>query len=100
VSARSKANAEIAACISARNPVPAQRYYGSPRLKTGLNAAGVQVSSPHVARDMRKKGLCAARRKKLKATTDSKHRYHVAANMLGRNVSASAPEQAPVSDIT
>jgi putative transposase len=49
---------------------------------------------------MRKKGLCAARRKKLKATTDSKHRYHVAANMLGRNVSASAPEQAPVSDIT
>jgi hypothetical protein len=31
VSARSRANAEIAAFISARNPGPAQRYCGSPR---------------------------------------------------------------------
>jgi putative transposase len=100
VSARSKTNAEISAFISARNAGRAQRYYGSPRWSAELLAAGVQFSRPHVERVMRGVGLSAARRKTCKATTDSKHQFPVAANVLDRNLSANAPDQAWVPDIT
>jgi putative transposase len=47
---------------------------------------------------MRREGFSAARRKTFRATTDSKHRFPVAANVLDRNFSGNAPDQAWVSD--
>ena len=53
-----------------------------------------------VARLMRRAGLCARTRRGFRATTDSKHRFPVVENRLGRNFGAAAADQVWVSDIT
>lgn len=59
-----------------------------------------KVSRPRVARLMRKMGLKCRATKKFVVTTDSKHNYPVAPNLLNRNFSVSAPDIVWVSDIT
>ncbi len=49
---------------------------------------------------MRKLGLRAKGKKKFKVTTDSNHNLPVAANLLDRDFSTTAPNQKWVSDIT
>jgi transposase InsO family protein len=49
---------------------------------------------------MREGGLVARRRRRFRATTDSKHRFPVAANVLMRDLEVSAPNTAWVTDIT
>lgn len=74
--------------------------YGSPRMTEELKANGWTVSRQRVARIMRAAGIAARRRRKFVATTDSKHNYPVAPNVLDRDFSASRPGEVWVSDIT
>lgn len=74
--------------------------YGSPRITDELKAKGFKVSRPRVARLMKQKGIRAVHAKKFVVTTDSKHKYPVAGNILNRNFSPEGRAQAWVSDIT
>ena len=59
--------------------------YGLPRMKIELEKYGYYVSRPKIARMMNDSNLCVRRTRKFKATTDSKHKYPVAPNVLGQN---------------
>jgi putative transposase len=75
--------------------------YGSPRIAAELQAKGIRVSRPRVARTMKKMGLKSIIRKKYRVqTTDSKHQYQVSKNHLNREFSAERVAQKWVSDIT
>ncbi|NLC06732.1 MAG: IS3 family transposase [Syntrophomonadaceae bacterium] len=74
--------------------------YGSPRITKALNKQGVICGKNRVARLMQKNGIAAKTKRKYKATTNSKHSYPVAANLLNQNFNASQPNQVWVADIT
>jgi len=74
--------------------------YGSPRMTKELRALGKNASRSLVARLMKAAGIQARRRKKFVATTDSKHNYPIAPNVLDRKFSATRPGEVWVSDIT
>lgn len=75
-------------------------YYGSPRVHRDLVEDGIRVSEKRIARLMQEEGLIARRRKRFKVTTMSDHDQPVAANLLGRQFEAEAPNQRWVSDTT
>ena len=87
--------AEIAASHSA-----SRRTYGSPRILRDLREEGHRVSRKRVARLMRELGLEGRRKRRFRATTDSKHRFSVAPNVLMRDFDVEAPNTAWVTDIT
>ena len=74
--------------------------YGSPRVHAELRAEGVTVSRKRVARLMAELGLESRRKRRFKATTDSKHNLPVAENILDRKFEVDAPDVAWVTDIT
>ncbi len=74
--------------------------YGSPRVYRELRERGDVVSEKKVAQVMRDNGLVARRKKRFRATTDSKHDSPIAPNLLARDFSASGPNQAWVTDVT
>jgi len=74
--------------------------YGSPRITDELHDQGEKCGKNRVFRRMKYLGLRAKGKKKFKVTTDSKHNLPVAANLLNRDFSATAPNQKWVSDIT
>jgi putative transposase len=74
--------------------------YGSPRVHAELQARGIAVSRKRVARLMRKLGLESPRKRRFKATTDSKHDMPVAENVLDRKFEVDEPDVAWVTDIT
>ncbi len=74
--------------------------YGRRRVYAQLRREGVSCSRNRVARLMRQEGICGRRRRSFRVTTHSKHSFPVAGNLLGRNFSASAPDQVWISDIT
>jgi putative transposase len=76
------------------------RTYGSPRISAELRQMGIFVSRPRIARIMRAAGIYAIQPKKYKVTTDSKHNYPIAPNLLERNFNVKHPNQVWVSDIT
>lgn len=77
-----------------------KRTYGSPRIREELHKEGVRISRARVARLMRRAHIRSEIRKKYVITTDSKHDYPVAENLLERNFQAELPGQVWVSDIT
>jgi transposase InsO family protein len=77
-----------------------RKTYGSPRVHAELRARGRRVGAKRVARLMREKGLQSKRRRRFKATTDSKHGLPVAPNLLQRNFTVEAPNKVWVGDIT
>jgi putative transposase len=77
-----------------------RRTYGSPRVHAELRARGQLVGRNRVAKLMRAQGLVAKRRRRFRATTDSKHSMPTAPNTLGRAFKQSAPNAAWVTDIT
>jgi len=77
-----------------------KQTYGSPRITAELQETGLGVSRPRVARLMRKSGIKSVLRKKYKVTTDSKHKFPVAQNLLDRNFEPGEPGKIWVSDIT
>jgi len=77
------------------------RYiYGSPRITAGLKSMNQSCSKNRVARLMRENEICSKVKKKYKATTYSRHKFSVAANLLKQNFQAERPDQIWLSDIT
>ena len=74
--------------------------YGSRRMTRALNTLSYGVSRHKVIKLMREAGISVRRKKKYKATTDSKHQNPVFPNVLQREFSVSKIDQAYVSDIT
>ena len=74
--------------------------YGSPRVRRELNERGDGVSLKKVAQVMRDEGLMAPPKKRFRVTTDSKHDDPIAPNLLARDFTASAPNEAWVTDVT
>ena len=77
-----------------------RKAYGSPRVAQELLAGGKKVSQQRVARIMRAADIRARKPRKFVATTDSRHNYPVAPNLLNRNFTATRKCQYWVSDIT
>ena len=74
--------------------------YGSPRIHRDLQDQGHQVSRKRVIRLKQAEGLAARVRRRFKRTTLSDHAQPVAANVLGQNFVAAAPNQRWVGDTT
>src|SRR5690606_21177495 len=74
--------------------------YGSPRITAELNKRGYEISRSYVARLMKSKGIRSKIKRKYRVTTDSKHTYPVAENLLQRDFSAATLSQKWVGDIT
>ena len=74
--------------------------YGSPRMVKEIRGRGFPAGKERVERLMRENGIRARHKRRYKATTDSKHALPVAANLLERNFSPSAPNQAWSADLT
>lgn len=74
--------------------------YGRRRVHAQLRREGVGCSCNRVGRLMRQEGISGRRKRSVRVTTHSKHRFPVAPNHLGRDFSAKGPDQVWVSDIT
>ena len=77
-----------------------KQTYGSPRITRELWARSMKVSRPRVARLMQKAGIQSKIRKKYAITTDSKHKFPVADNLLDRDFKVGNIGKVWVSDIT
>lgn len=79
-------------------------YYGSPRVQDELHDQGINVNLKRVARLMREEGLSGrSRARRRVSTTDSRHSYLVADNLLERRFSpqeVSRPNRFWCGDIT
>ena len=75
--------------------------YGSPRVHAELRAQGRGASRGRIERLMRRHGIRAimARPRRVR-TTDSRHDFPIAANLLERNFIAAAPNRIWLADIT
>ena len=98
-SSRARRDEELSERVAAAH-VASKRRYGSPRVHAELKAAGERVGRKRVARLMRERKLAARTRRRFRATTDSKHGFPVAPNVLERDFTATAPNEAWVTDIT
>jgi len=98
-SARVKQDARLRVEIAASHSA-SRRTYGSPRILRDLREEGHCVSRKRVARLMRELGLEGRRKRRFRVTTDSKHRFSVAPNVLMRDFDVEAPNTAWVTDIT
>ena len=67
--------------------------YGSPRMHAELREQGLEIGLNRVARLMSENGLKARQKTRFKKTTDSDHGGPVAANILDRDFTATAPDQ-------
>ena len=77
-----------------------KRRYGSVKITRDLEKRGKKYGRNRVANRMRKMGIASKVRKRFKVTTNSKHSYPVAPNLLNRDFTTSSPNQVWVSDIT
>lgn len=93
-SARAADDRVLAAEIQAAHEASRGRY-GSPRVHAELRARGRRVGRKRVARLMRGMGLAARRRRRFRRTTDSRHAFPIAPNLLERNFRAEAPDRPP-----
>ncbi|MBH0210011.1 MAG: IS3 family transposase [Nitrospira sp.] len=74
--------------------------YGSPRIWDALVKQGHRIGEHRVARLMRQDSIRAKTVKKWRATTQSQHRFPVAANTLERAFTVEAPNRVWAGDIT
>ena len=74
--------------------------YGPGRLQSDLADHGVQASVYRIKRIRTELGLRCKQKRKFKATTNSKHALPLSPNLLKRQFSMSAPNQAWVTNIT
>lgn len=77
-----------------------RRTYGPERLQRDLAAHRVRVGAHRIKRIRRQLGLRCRQKRRFRATTDSRHVWPVAANILGQRFRVQQPNQAWVSDIT
>jgi len=74
--------------------------YGSPRVTRELRKAGESVSEKTVARIMREEGIAARKKRRFKATTDSKNTKRIAKNLVQRVFSSPTRDRVWVTDVT
>jgi putative transposase len=74
--------------------------YGSPRIFGELKDAGYPVSCTRIERLMAENGIRARHKRRYKATTDSRHAFPVAENLLDRQFNPTAPGIVYSADIT
>lgn len=74
--------------------------YGSPRIAAELSKRGQPYSRSYIARVMKAEGIRSKLKRKYRVTTDSKHTYPIAENLLQRDFSADGLSQKWVGDIT
>ena len=98
-SPHARADERLGLEIAAIHAESRQRY-GSPRVHAELGARGHRISRKRVARLMRQRGLAGRRRRRFRATTDSRHTFPVACNVLARQFAQPTPDVAWVTDIT
>ncbi len=77
-----------------------RKTYGSPRIQAALAVQGFSIGRQRVRGLMAQLGIQARRKRKFKATTDSKHSLPIAENLLARNFTTNEPDQAWVADMT
>jgi putative transposase len=78
-----------------------RRRYGAPRVHAELRATGRRISRRRVARLMKENGISPPRpRRKVPVTTDSRHRFGIAPNLLARNFDVIAPDTVWLADIS
>jgi putative transposase len=77
-----------------------RQTYGSPRIHADLQGKGIPCSCNRTARLMQQAGIRAVARRRYCHTTDSRHDYPVAPNILARNFTASGPDRVWLTDIT
>ena len=98
-SARAADDRTLAAEIRAAYEASRGRY-GSPRVHAELRARGRRIGRKRVARLMRGMDLAARRRRRFRRTTDSRHAFPIAPNLLERNFTAEAPDRVWLADLT
>lgn len=74
--------------------------YGSPRITKELRKIGKRYGKNRITRLMRKNNIMAKTKRKFKITTNSKHNYPAAPNLLKQDFTAAGINQKWVSDIT
>jgi putative transposase len=99
-SERSSANRDLVDEIKRVHRNTSGRY-GSPRIHAELKAQGHGVSRGRIERLMRHHGIRAitAPTRRVR-TTDSRHDFPIAPNLIGRNFTATAPNRMWLADIT
>ncbi len=75
--------------------------YGSPRVHAVLRAQGRRIGHVRIEKLMRRAGICGlAALPRRTRTTDSRHDYPIAPNLLGRNFTTTQPNRVWLADIT
>jgi putative transposase len=77
-----------------------RQVYGAEKLQHDLAKHGIRVGICRIKRIRRKLGIRCRQKRKFKATTNSKHTFPVADNILGQQFKVAAPNKVWVSDIT
>ena len=98
-SAREQANQELIEQIQ-RLFSWSRSTYGYRRIHASLVDQGIVCSRNRVARLMRQLRLLGRRRRRFRVTTQSRHNFPVAPNMLARNFWATVPNQKWLADTT
>jgi putative transposase len=73
---------------------------GSTKIQYELKANGVHVGRDRISRLRKEMGLCCLQKRKFKATTNSKHNYPVAPNLLNQDFTIKEPGMVLGADIT
>jgi putative transposase len=95
-----RAEAELVGQIRQVSRDSGERY-GAPRIHAELRARGVRIARKRIARLMTENRIRPPRRKKrVPVTTDSRHGYGIAPNLLERAFEADRPDTAWLADIT
>jgi len=97
--ARKSDDAQLAAEIAVAHK-QSGGIYGSPRVHKELRAHGLHVSKKRVERLMREGGLQGRQKRRFCRTTDSRHAFPVAPNLLARHFEKQCANEAWVGDVT
>lgn len=77
-----------------------KRKYGRDRIRLELGLRGRKASRKRVGASMERQGLRFKPKRRFRVTTESKHSFPVAPNLLNRNFTVNAPDQVWVTDMT
>jgi transposase InsO family protein len=80
--------------------VEGRRNYGARSIQNRLMQNGVAISRKRVAKLMKKAGLVRKTKRKFKVTTNSKHSFKLAPNLLQRQFCVTQPNRVWAGDIT
>jgi putative transposase len=70
-----------------------KQRYGAPRIHADMRDKGRQISKKTVSKLMKRNGIHASRRKRgMPMSTDSRHPYSIAPNLLDRNFKITVPD--------